>query len=122
VATVEATAGLGIETALLVLPAVGWLAWTSLATSQPVWGLDTADTVFLVLAGLVSTVPLLLFTAAARKLPYSTLGILQFIAPTLQFLVAVFIYGEPFTSAHAWAFACIWSAAALYLWSALRER
>jgi chloramphenicol-sensitive protein RarD len=122
VATVEATAGLGIETALLLPVAVGWLAWATLTSSAPVWGTDRTDTVLLVLAGVVSTVPLLLFTAAARKLPYSTLGILQFIAPTLQFLVAVFLFGEPFTTAHAAAFACIWTAAALYLITALRKR
>jgi chloramphenicol-sensitive protein RarD len=121
VATVEATAGLGIETALLLPVAVGWLAWTTLTSAAPVWGTDGTDTFLLVLAGLVSTVPLLLFTAAARLLPYSTLGILQFIAPTLQFLVAVFLFGEPFTTAHAAAFAFIWSAAGLYLWSALRK-
>jgi chloramphenicol-sensitive protein RarD len=78
------------------------------------------DIVLLVAASLISTVPLLLFTAAARLLPYSTLGILQFIAPTLQFLVAVFLFGEPFTTAHAAAFACIWTAATLYLISAVR--
>ena len=50
-------------------------------------------------AGIVSTTPLLLFTAAARRLPYSTLGMLQFLAPTLQFLFAVWLYGEPFTTA-----------------------
>jgi chloramphenicol-sensitive protein RarD len=120
VATVEATAGLGIETALLLPVAVGWLVWASLTTTMPVWGESGTDTVLLVLAGIVSTVPLLLFTAAARLLPYSTLGILQFIAPTLQFLVAVFLFGEPFTTAHAAAFACIWTAAAIYLISALR--
>ncbi len=51
----------------------------------------------LVAAGIVSTVPLLCFTAAARRLAYSTVGMLQFIAPTLQFLLAVAIYDEPFT-------------------------
>jgi chloramphenicol-sensitive protein RarD len=120
VATVEATAGLGIETALLLPVAFGWLVWASLTTTMPVWGESGTDTVLLVLAGIVSTVPLLLFTAAARLLPYSTLGILQFIAPTLQFLVAVFLFGEPFTTAHAAAFACIWTAAVIYLISALR--
>lgn len=120
VATVEATAGLGIETALLLPVAIGWLTWTTLTTSQPVWGENSTDTILLVLAGVVSTVPLLLFTAAARLLPYSTLGILQFIAPTLQFLVAVFLFGEPFTTAHVAAFACIWTAALVYLISALR--
>ena len=69
----------------------------------------------LLLAGIVSTTPLLLFTAAAKRLPYSTLGMLQFIAPTLQFLIAVVLYGEPFTTAHAIAFAAIWIALALYV-------
>ena len=119
VATVEATAGLGIETALLLPVAIGWLTWATLMTSQPVWGENGTDTMLLVLAGIVSTVPLLLFTAAARLLPYSTLGILQFIAPTLQFLVAVFLFGEPFTTAHAAAFGCIWTAALIYLISAV---
>jgi len=58
---------------------------------------------------------LLLFTAAARRLPYSTMGMLQFLAPTLQFLVAVFLYGEAFTRTHAIAFAAIWIALALYV-------
>lgn len=121
VATVEATAGLGIETAMLMPVALGWLTWATLMSSQPVWGENGSDLVLLVLAGIVSTVPLLLFTAAARLLPYSTLGILQFIAPTLQFLVAVFLFGEAFTTAHAAAFACIWTAALIYLISAVRS-
>jgi len=119
IAHVDAGAGLAIETALLFLPAAAWLAYAS-SGSAPVWGLDRADTILLIFSGVASTVPLLLFTAAARRLPYSTLGILQFIAPTLQFLVAVFLYGEPFTTAHALAFGCIWTAALIYLISALR--
>lgn len=120
IAHVDATAGLAIETALLFVPALLWLAWASIGP-QPVWGLDRTDTWLLVLSGVASTIPLLFFTAAARRLRYSTLGILQFIAPTLQFLVAVFLYGEAFTTAHAIAFACIWTAAFLYLISALRS-
>lgn len=121
VATVEATAGLTIETALLFPLALGWLAFASLTSTMPVWGASQRDIVLLVASGLVSTVPLLLFTAAARMLPYSTLGILQFIAPSLQFLLAVFLFGEPLSTAKAIAFACIWTAALLYLWSAVRE-
>jgi chloramphenicol-sensitive protein RarD len=120
VAHVDATAGLAIETALLFLPAVLWLAWAS-GGPAPVWGLDRTDLWLLVGSGIASTVPLLLFTGAARRLRYSTLGILQFIAPTLQFLVAVFVYGEAFTPAHAIAFGCIWTAALIYLISALRS-
>jgi chloramphenicol-sensitive protein RarD len=68
----------------------------------------------------VSTTPLILFTAAARKLAYSTLGMLQFLAPTLQFLIAVLLYGEPFTRANAIAFGAIWTALALYVTALLR--
>jgi len=80
------------------------------------------ETALLVAAGVVSTVPLLCFTAAARRLAYSTVGILQFLAPTLQFLLAVAIYDEPFSWAHGVAFGCIWTALALYLGSMIRDR
>ena len=70
---------------------------------------------------IVSTTPLLLFTAAARRLRYSTLGMLQFLAPTLQFLLAVSIYGEAFTNAHAIAFGAIWAALALYVLAIIRH-
>jgi len=72
--------------------------------------------------GLVSTIPLLLFTEAARRLPYSTVGMLQFIAPTLQFLLAVVFYGEGLTTAHLVAFGAIWGALALYVSSLLTGR
>ena len=62
------------------------------------------------------------FTAAARRLRYSTLGMLQFLAPTLQFVIAVAIYGEAFTTAHAIAFGSIWLALALYVTAVARER
>ena len=83
-------------------------------------GPTRADATLLLLAGIVSTTPLMLFTAAARKLAYSTLGMLQFIAPTLQLLIAVLLYHEPFRAAHAIAFAAIWTALALYVTALLR--
>ena len=83
-------------------------------------GTSQTLTMLLMLAGIVSTTPLLLFTAAARRLQYSTLGMLQFIAPTLQFLIAVLLYGEPFTRAHAIAFPAIWIALGLYVVAMLR--
>lgn len=120
IAHVDATAGLTIETAILLPPALAFLAVSS-GGPQPVWGNNPTELMLLVLAGIVSTTPLLLFTAAARRLRYSTLGILQFLAPTLQFLVAVFLFREPFGSAQAIAFAAIWTAAILYLISSLRS-
>lgn len=115
----DAVAGLTVETALLFPLALGWLAWGGLA-GVPVLGLTEADTALLLLAGIVSTTPLLLFTAAARRLPYSTLGMLQFLAPTLQFLLAVLFYGEAFTLAHGIAFGAIWIALALYIGALVR--
>ena len=124
VAKVDSTAGLTIETALLFPPALLWLLWAG-GTAEPVWGSSGRELWLLVGTGVASTIPLLFFTAAARRLRYSTLGILQFIAPTLQFVVAVFLYGEAFTAAHAVAFGAIWTAAALYLissWQSARAQ
>lgn len=115
----DAVTGLAMETAILFPFAIAWLGWLALA-GQPVMGFSNRDTALLLLAGVVSTTPLLLFTAAARRLPYSTLGMLQFLAPTLQFLIAVLLYGERFTLAHAIAFPAIWAALVLYVIAMLR--
>ena len=94
------------------------VAW-SYSTGAPVMGTSDFQSVLLMAAGIVSTTPLLLFTAAARRLQYSTLGMLQFIAPTLQFLIAV-LYGEPLRMAHFIAFPAIWLALGLYVTALLR--
>ena len=117
----DAVTGLGIETAILFPLAILWLAWRS-SGGAPIMGTNDLETGLLVASGVASTTPLLLFTAAARRLPYSTLGMLQFLAPTLQFLIAVLLYGEPFKTAHAIAFSAIWAALALYVTALLRAR
>ena len=116
----DAATGLAIETAILFPLAIAWLSWLALA-SQPVMGLTSRDTHLLLLSGIASTTPLVLFAAAARRLPYSTLGMLQFLTPTLQFLIAVLLYGEPFTTAHAIAFPTIWLALLLYVVAMVRS-
>jgi chloramphenicol-sensitive protein RarD len=116
----DSAVGLTIETSLLLPFALAWLGW-GLAAGEPSFGANTHDSLFLLAAGIVSTVPLLLFTAAARALPYSTLGMLQFLAPTLQFLLAVGVYGEAFTATHAVAFGAIWTALALYVSVLVRQ-
>lgn len=120
VAPVDAVAGLAIETTLLAPFAAAWLVW-SYSSGQPTFGSSSDDLLLIAVSGIVTTVPLLLFTAAARRLPYSTLGMLQFIAPTLQFLIAVLLYGEPFTTAHAIAFGAIWAALGLYVLALVRH-
>lgn len=120
IVVVDAVAGLSIETAILFPVALAWLAFRGFA-GHPIFGGNPLETWLLVLSGIASTTPLLLFTSAARRLRYSTLGMLQFVAPTLQFLIAVVLYNEDFTRAHAIAFASIWSALALYVTSLLHD-
>lgn len=120
IAPVDAVAGLAIETAILLPFAAAWLLW-GLAAGTPIFGTTQLHVVLIAFAGIVTATPLLLFTAAAKRLRYSTLGMLQFLAPTLQFLLAVSIYGEPFTTAHAIAFGSIWAALALYVLAIVRH-
>jgi chloramphenicol-sensitive protein RarD len=80
------------------------------------WSIDF----FLILGGAVTALPLLLFTAAAKRLPYSTLGFLQYIAPSLQFLLALLAFHEPFGQVQALCFAAIWTALAIFSVEAIR--
>ena len=118
--SVDSLAGLTVETIVLFPVALLWLLLCG-AEGRPFMGAGGTETGLLMAAGIVSTVPLLCFTAAARRLAYSTVGMLQFIAPTLQFLLAVAVYDEPFTRSHAIAFGCIWTALFLYVASMVRS-
>jgi len=102
--------GLTMETAVLFVPAAAYLmAAETLGTGAFGHGAPHV-TVLLALSGVITAIPLLLFSAAARAIPLTTLGMLQYIAPTLQFLVGVFIYGEAFTPERVVAFSLIWLA------------
>jgi chloramphenicol-sensitive protein RarD len=110
----DSMSGLFVETMLLSPPALLFLAVLQVrgtAVSIPA-GLPTLG--LLALSGMITTVPLLLFAAAARRLTMATLGFLQYLAPSIQFLLAIFLFGEPFTSIQLASFACIWTAVALY--------
>lgn len=117
---VDSVAGLAVETALLFPFALGWIVWRDASGAQ-IWGNGGGHMALLLLAGVISTTPLILFNAAAKRLPYSTLGMLQFIAPTLQFLLAVLAYGEHFSPRHAIAFGAIWIALMLYVTALVRS-
>jgi chloramphenicol-sensitive protein RarD len=118
---VDSVSGLMIETILLAPFAAAYLAIAA-RHGAAIFGDARGDVALLLAAGVISTTPLLLFTEAARRLPYATVGMLQFIAPTVQFLLAVLAYGEPVTRAHAIAFAAIWAAVALYMSGMLSGR
>jgi chloramphenicol-sensitive protein RarD len=119
-AAVAPLVGLTVETTLLLPPALAVVAWQVMrdASGTPGGGsgagVDVATYPLLMLAGIVTAVPLLWFATAAKRLRLATLGFLQYIAPTCQFLLAVLVYDEPFTRVQAISFACIWTALVLY--------
>jgi chloramphenicol-sensitive protein RarD len=113
--------GLTVETSLLVPVALGWLLWqyTSVADA---FGGSWQHGLLLAGSGVVTAIPLLAFAFASRNIRLSTLGMLQFIGPTMQFFIGWKIYGEPMTSVRLMSFGLIWIAIALYAAGGRRER
>jgi chloramphenicol-sensitive protein RarD len=117
-APLGAIEGLAVETALLAPLAVAYLAWLAvqdhsvlvdaLGDGRP------ALVVWLLLAGPITAVPLLFFAAGARRIPFATLGILQYVGPSLQLLIGVQLYGEPFDADKVIAYGAIWIALAVF--------
>ncbi len=120
VAPVDSLEGLLIETAMLAPLALLWILWLH-GRGESNFGVELGTDLLLTLAGAATAVPLLLFTAAARRLPYSTLGFLQYIAPSLQFLLAVLMFGERLTTPHIICFGAIWTALVIFAAEGLRK-
>ena len=114
IAAVEAVPGLGVESVFLFLPAVVYLTWIGRNGASHFVRAGLYEDVLLVLGGMITALPLIWFAYGARRIAYSLVGIVQYIAPTLQFLIGVLIFGEAFTSAQAQGFACIWAALGIY--------
>jgi chloramphenicol-sensitive protein RarD len=115
--------GLAAETAILSPFAVGYLVWMGMRSQGAFLAGSLSDNILLPAGGVISVLPLIWFINSARRLRYATIGFLQFLAPTLQFLLAVFAFREPFSSVQLAGFACIWSGLALYAWdAAVRSR
>ena len=120
VAPVDALEGLWVETLILAPLALLWVVYLLGQRTAGFAHQGLRIDLLLILGGAVTALPLLLFTAAAKRLPYSTLGFLQYIAPSIQFLLAVLVYGEPFGRAQALCFAAIWAALAIFSVEAIR--
>lgn len=116
---VDAIVGLCVETVLVLPLALGWLAWLG-STGELRFGHDARIDLLLPLAGVLTATPLMLFAFGARRLPLATVGFLQYLAPSLNFLLAIFIFHEPFDSARLLGFVIIWCALALYTADLLR--
>ena len=121
VVTVDSITGLTVETLLLSPFALGYLVYVTLNGTGSFPGQALQINVFLVFAGVATSVPLLLFASAARRLRLSTIGFLQYITPTMHFLLAVLLYREPFTQAHLICFLLIWAGLCCYSFDAVRR-
>jgi chloramphenicol-sensitive protein RarD len=116
---VGAMPGLFIETALLLPFAVGWIGWLMLQGEAAISQGSAGLAALLVAGGPITVLPLLCFAIAAKRVSLTTIGFLQFLAPTLQFLIGVY-YGEPLTPARIVCFVCIWTAVLVFSFDALR--
>ena len=115
---VDGFMSLTVETLVMAPLGLAYLGYLAAATSHGSPGFRTLG--LLMLSGPITTVPLLFFGAAARRLRLSTMGILQYLSPTLQLLLAVLVFGEPFSTAQLLSFACIWTAIVIYATDSLR--
>ncbi len=113
--------GLTVETSLLVPVALGWLLWHSSSLSRAFGG-SWSNALWIAGTGVVTAVPLLCFGFASRNIRLSTLGMLQFIGPTLQFFIGWKMYREPMTDMRLMSFGLIWLAIGIYAWDAISRR
>lgn len=113
--------GLLIETGIMLPIALCYVGFLGLSGSGYFMTGDWGLTLLIALAGPVSTLPLIWFNSGVKRLNYATVGIFQYIAPTGHFLLAVFLYGEPFDSARLITFACVWTALAIFTTDTLRQ-
>ena len=116
----DAVASVTAELAMF-LPVIAVIFVYLYSTGRAMFGQDAFDTVYMILSGPVTALPLILFSYAARRVRMSTIGLMQYSNPTLQFLTAVVLFGEPFTPWHAAAFVMIWTALAIYSVSFFRQ-
>ncbi|MBU1154666.1 MAG: EamA family transporter RarD, partial [Proteobacteria bacterium] len=112
---IEAVAGLLVETALITPLALIWLLWMGfhgeLVFGQGGWGIS----LLLACAGIITAVPLIWFTAGARRVPLHVVGVMQYIGPSIQFVLAVTLFNEVVSPARMFTFGLVWAGVILYL-------
>lgn len=113
-APLSALHGLTLETAILLLPALSWLIYADAIGNGAFLHESIGTDILLIAAGPVTAIPLLLFAAAAQRIPLTLIGILQYIAPSLQFLIGVFVYHEAFTQAQLTGYGIVWMALIIF--------
>ncbi len=121
-AAVDSVTGLGFENSVLLLPALGYLLWIESSGRGGFfsgWGFGVDA--LLVFAGVLTALPLIAFSFAVRRVPLSTIGLMQYIAPTMQFLIGVLVFRESFDRDRAIGFIVIWIALAIFAIDSLRR-
>jgi chloramphenicol-sensitive protein RarD len=113
-APLGAVEGLTVETAVLFLPALGLLVFLELQGTGSFGHADATTNGLLAFTGVATALPLVFFAAGVRRLTLTAIGILQYLAPTIQFLIGVFVYDEPFSTDRLVGFVCIWTALAIF--------
>lgn len=121
VAPVGPMVGLAGETIILLPAALLLFGWWWAAGQGRFGTMGAGTDALLIASGLVTALPLLLFASAARRMRYATIGLIQYIGPTIQFLLAIFLYREPLTAIHLVTFPLIWAGLALYSFDAWRQ-
>ncbi len=114
--------GLTIESAILLPAAIAIAAWYAGTPAGSAFGQDLWMSALIVFSGVVTAVPLLLFALAARRMDYSTLGFLQYIAPTIVFLLGLFVFHQPLAPAKLGCFVLIWVAVGVFVWDLWARR
>ena len=107
--------GLTLETGILLVPAILYLVYEQVRGSGAFLHTGLGSDLLMIGAGIATTIPLLLFASAARQIPLTTVGLLQYIAPTIQFLLGVFVYRESFDHQHLIGFGMVWVALVIFL-------
>lgn len=126
-AAVDSVSGLGVENTVLLLPALGYLLWAEISgkggflpiSGSGDWGLGVDA--LLIFGGALTALPLIAFSFAVRRVALSTIGLMQYIAPTMQFLIGVLVFHEAFDRDRAIGFAIIWIALAIFAADSLRR-
>ncbi|MDL2399969.1 EamA family transporter RarD [Rhizobium mayense] len=113
--------GFFIEVLLLCIPALLYILYLEARGEGHLYRTGLSDMALLLGCGLVTALPLMIFANGAKLLRLSTIGIMQYIVPTMVFLIAVFLFKEPFGTTQMIAFSLIWAGLALYSWSMLRQ-
>lgn len=114
--------GLAVETLLLAPVAVAVIAWHAAGPAGISLGRDAVESWAIAMAGPITALPLILFSAAARRMPYTAMGFLQFLSPTIIFILGLTVFDEVLRPVQLLAFVTIWTAAGLFCWDLLRRR